>query len=281
MDTLIAFFSIFKTFVVFVLLEVASLALYFNYNSYQHGKYLNTSNAVAGVLYQLRSSVTDYMNLSDTNWQLARENAQLKTQLYASNKALEYFREDSTYAARKKVAVDNNYSFLSARVVNSTFTKAHNYLTLDKGAVEGVRPEMGVVCQAGVIGIVSAVSDHFSLVIPVLNVASHISVKVKDKSKNGTLVWKGEDYRYAKLENVPSYIPIAKGDTVLTSGNSSIFPGDVFVGTISKIGRSKSQELNVDITLGPDFTKLTYVDIIDFKNAEEMKRLEKEGATNE
>lgn len=281
MDTLIAFFSIFKTFIVFVLLEIASLAIYFSSNSYQHGKYLNASNVVSGKLYEVRSYITDYTDLSNTNWQLARENAMLKTQLYASNKALEYFREDSTYASRKKAAIDNNYTFLSARVVNATFTKAHNYLTLDKGKADGVRTEMGVVCQSGVVGIVDDVSEHFALVIPVLNVSSRISVKVKDKSQTGTLVWKGDDYRYAKLEDVPGYIPIAKGDTIITSGYSSIFPEGIFVGTISKMGRSKSQVMSVDVNLGPDFTKLTYVDVIDFKNAEEMKRLKKEGMKNE
>ena len=281
METLIRFFIIFKTFFVFVLLELLSLMLYFSFNSFQHGQYLNASNTIAGRLYEMRSSITDYIELGNTNWELARENAMLKTQLYASNKALEYFREDSTYAKRKKVAEDNNYSFMSARVVNATFTKAHNYLTLDKGSADGVRPEMGVVCQAGVVGIVSAVSEHFALVLPVLNVSSRISVKVKDKSQTGTLVWKGDDYRYASLEDVPSYIPIAKGDTILTSGYSSIFPEGVFVGKIVKNERGKDQLLNLKVSLGPDFSKLVYVDIIDFKNAEEMKKLERGIRTNE
>lgn len=281
MDTLIRFFIIFKTFFVFVLLELVSLVLYFSFNNFQHGQYLNASNTVAGKLYEVRSSITDYMELGNKNWELARENAMLKNQLYAANKALEYFREDSTYAVRKKVAEDNNYSFMAARVVNATFTKAHNYLTLDKGSAEGVRPEMGVVCQAGVVGIVSAVSEHFSLVIPVLNVSSRISVKVKDKSQTGTLVWKGDDYRYASLEDVPSYIPVAKGDTIITSGYSSIFPEGVFVGKIVKTERGKDQLQKLNVGLGPDFSKLVYVDIINFKNAEEMKKLEKEGTNNE
>lgn len=281
METLLRFFAIFKNFFVFLLLEIFGLMLYFSYNSYQHGKYLNASNVVAGKLYGIRNEITGYMDLNNQNWDLARENASLKSQLYAANKALEYFREDSTYAIRRKIAEKNNYSFMSARVVNATFTKAHNYLTLDKGSNEGVRPLMGVVSQAGVVGIVSSVSEHFSLVIPVLNVSSQISVKVKNKSQTGTLVWKGDDYRYATLQEIPSYIPIAKGDSIVTSGYSSIFPEGIFVGKIGKYGRGKDQVLSIDVNLGPDFSKLVYVDIIDFKNAEEMKKLEKEGSLNE
>lgn len=281
METLIRFFAIFKTFIVFAALEIVSLVLYFSYNNYQHGEYLNTSNIVSGKLYEVRSSITNYLDLSNTNWELARENARLKTQLYASNKALEYFREDSTYALRKHMAEANNYSFIEARVVNATFTKAHNYLTLDKGTNDGVRSGMGVISQSGVIGIVSSASSHFSLVIPVLNVSSRISVKVKNKSQNGTLVWKGDDYRYATLQEIPTYIPIAKGDSIVTSGYSSIFPEGMFVGKISKFGRGKDQVLNINVVLGQDFSKLTYVDVIDFKDAEEMKTLEKEGIPNE
>lgn len=281
METLIRFFIIFKKFFVFALLEIISIILYFSYNSYQHGQYLNASNTIAGKVQAYRSEIANYFNLSNTNWELARENAMLKNKLYAANKALEYFSEDSTYATRVKNAKDNNYSFVSARVVNATFTKSHNYLTLDKGSEDGIRPEMGVICQAGVVGIVKAVSEHFSLAMPVLNVSSRISVKVKDKSRTGTLVWKGEDYRYANLEEVPSYIPIAKGDSVVTSGFSDIFPEGIYVGKISKIGKGKDKTINVNVTLGPDFSKLVYVDVIDFKNAEEMKKLEEKALSNE
>lgn len=281
METLLRFLSIFKTFIVFVLLEFLSLVLIGKYNTYQHGKYLNTSNYIAGSIYEGVSSVTDYFSLDRTNRELALENSRLKSELNKAERTIEFFKEDSTFALRKKIASQNSYSFVTARVISGTFSRSHNYITLDKGTADGVRSEMGVVNHSGVVGIVSTASEHFSLVIPIVNVVSRVSAKVKDKSQTGSLIWKGGDYRYASLEEVPAFIPVAKGDSIITSGYSTIFPEGIYVGKISKCGRGSDNDLKIDVQLGVDFAKLAYVDVINFNNAEEMKRLIEEGTRNE
>ena len=281
METLLRFLSTYKTFIVFMLLEVFSLTLVGKYNTYQHGKMLNSSNAIVGQVYDGISSMTDYLSLGETNHDLARENSRLKSELNVTKRALEFFREDSTYALRQKIARQNGYTFVTARVINSSFSRSHNYLTLDKGTLDGVHAEMGVVSHSGVVGIVSTASEHFALVIPVLNVVSRISAKVKDKSQTGSLVWKGGDYRYAALEEVPGFIPVAKGDSIITSGHSTIFPEGVYVGKVSKCGRGEDNNVKIEVELGVDFTKLAYVDVINYGNAEEMKELLKKAQENE
>lgn len=277
METLIRFFMIFKTFIVFLMLEVLSLVLVFTYNDYQHGQYFNSSNELVGRMYEVMNTVTGYFSLNRTNEDLARENSRLKTQLSSAQAMIEYYREDSTYMQRKALADSGNYSFVTARVISTSFSKSHNYLTLDKGSADGIQSEMGVIGQTGVVGIVSAVSSHFSIVIPLLNISSRLSVKVKNKSQTGALVWKGEDYRYASLEEVPTYIPVAKGDSVVTSGYSTIFPEGMYVGKVSRAGRSSDNNLRIDVSLGIDFSRLAYVDVIKFKNAPEVKKLQEEG----
>lgn len=281
METLLRFLATFKTFIVFILLEAASLMLVVRYNTFQHGRFLNSTNYLSGVIYDAVSSVTDYFSLDQTNRALAAENSRLKSELNMTKRALEFFREDSTYAIRQKIAAENGYKFVTARVINSSFSRSHNYLTLDKGELDGVHKEMGVVSQAGVVGIVCSASDHFALVMPILNVESKISAKVKNKSQTGSLVWKGADYRYASLEEVPGYIPVAKGDSIVSSGYSTIFPEGIYVGKISKCGRGADNNLRIDVQLGVDFTKLAYVDVVNFQNAEEMKQLIQEGEHND
>ncbi len=281
METLIRFFIIFRTFIVFVLLEVLSLVLVFSYNDYQHVAYLNTSNTVVGHLYAAVSSVTGYFSLSSTNQNLAKENSKLKYELTTARNIIEYYKEDSTYHRRLEAAQASNYTFITGRVIGASFTKSHNYLTLDKGSADGVQRDMGVISNSGVVGIVSSVSPHFALVIPVLNEASRISVKVINKSQTGTLVWKGSDYSAANIEDVPPYIPVAKGDTVVTNGFSSIFPEGIAVGKVQSVSRGQDNNLSIKVKLGPDFTKLTYVDIIMYKNMTEKRELEKEATGNE
>ena len=181
---------IFKTFIVFLMLEVLSLVLVFTYNDYQHGQYFNSSNELVGRMYEVMNTVTGYFSLNRTNEDLARENSRLKTQLSSAQAMIEYYREDSTYMQRKALADSGNYSFVTARVISTSFSKSHNYLTLDKGSADGIQSEMGVIGQT--------VWWHRQCgVVPLLHrysVAQYLVASVgegKEQVADGALVWKG------------------------------------------------------------------------------------------
>jgi rod shape-determining protein MreC len=138
-----------------------------------------------------------------------------------------------------------------------------------------------VINESGVIGIVSSVSNHFSVVIPILHPSSRISAKIKNKSKTGSLIWDGKDARKALLEEVPLYIPIEVGDTVVTSGYSSIFPEGIEIGIIRFFQKDNDSFYYIEIDLFTNFNQLSYVDVIDYRHAEEQKELEKKEAAND
>lgn len=274
METLFRFFSIFKTLFVFIILQFIALSLYFTHNEYQHGKYLNTSNKIAGNVYSLQNQLESYLNLGEVNWQLTRENSRLRTQLMRMEKEVQYLSSDTTLAKRKALAIKKNYELIPATIVEHTVSKTHNYLTLDAGSEDGVEVEMGVIGPNGIVGMVSAVSKHFALVVPILNTSARFSVKVKDKSETGTLVWKGDGIRQANLEEIPAYIPVAKGDSIITSGLSTVFPEGILAGRISDFGKAADQSMTINVELATDFSKLEFVDIIAFRNREELTELQ-------
>jgi len=216
-----------------------------------------------------------------TNDYLAQENAELRDRLYARENELNFIKQDSNFQIRQNRAVEKNYTFITAKVINASTNKYRNYVTLDKGREDGIRPEMGVINESGVIGIVSSVSNHFSVVLPVLNPSSRISAKIKDRSKTGSLVWNGRDARKALLEEVPLYIPIEVGDTVVTSGYSSIFPEGIDIGIVSFFQKENDNFYFIEVDLFTNFNQLSYVDVISYRNAEEQKELEEKEGVND
>ena len=282
MRTLIRFFLTFKTFFLFLFLSIVSFILIINHNQFQRSRFLNSSNIVAGEIYEASNSVSEYFKLKTINDRLAQENTELRDRLYARENELNFIKQDSNFQIRQTRAIEKNYTFITAKVINASTNKHRNYITLDKGMKAGVLPEMGVINESGIIGIVSSVSDHFSVVLPVLNPSSRISAKIKHRSKTGSLVWNGGDARKALLEEVPLYIPIEVGDTVVTSGYSSIFPEGIDIGIVSFYRKENDNFYFIEVDLFTNFNQLSYVDVISFRNAEEQKELEeKEGVEND
>jgi len=275
MKTLIRFLLKSKTFFLFLFLQIVSLILIVNYNQFQRSRFLNSSNAVVGGIYEFSYSVSEYFKLKTVNDNLARENAELRTLLYAQENELNFIKQDSNYQKRRNFAIEKDYTFITAKVINASTNKHKNYITLNKGAEDGVRPNMGVINTSGVIGIVHYVSAHFSVVLPILNTRSQISAKVKNGGNAGSLVWKGGDARKAFLEQVPLYFHVEKGDTVITSGNSSIFPEGINIGIVREFRKENDNFYFIEVDLFTNFNQLSYVDVISFRNAKEQRELEK------
>lgn len=275
MRNLINFFIRYSSWLLFVLYTIISLVLIFHSNPYQHHLYLTSANSAVAAAYKAKSSVTSYFNLRDINEDLHRRNADLELEVAALRSALADARGEALSDSLHIAPGLSRYSFIMAHVINNSVNRSHNYLTLNKGSDDGVRPEMGVVDQNGVVGIVNVVGPHASRVISLLNPNLRLSCKVKGHNHVGSLVWQGGDYTRAILEELPRHAVFQPGDTIVTSGYSTVFPEGVPVGTV--ISGMKDHDENfyaLDIRLFTDFATLSTVRIVADSLAAELKEIE-------
>jgi rod shape-determining protein MreC len=217
------------------------------------------------------STLRNYFNLRNENIRLAEENAQFDN-LRKSN-----FKENFvTLQEIKDTIYRQQYFFFAARVVNNSVNKKHNYLTINRGRIHGVKPDMAVVTSYGVVGIVRDVSTNFSSVISVLNVNFGLSAKIKKNGYFGSISWDGEGSYYVNLSDIPNHVNIQKGDTIITSGYSSMFPEGYMVGTIAGFQPNPGGNFyDIKVKLALDFHKLDHVFVVGNYLSEETKALEK------
>lgn len=271
MRNLILFLTRNYYFILFLFLESFSLFLVFQNNHFQRAHFLNSSNAIAGNIYELYSGVTDYFGLKNENKKLSEENAMLRNQLresYSSELKQPMLVKDSLHKKQ--------FLYLSAKVVNNSTNRKKNYLTLNIGSKQGVKTEMGVISPDGIVGIVRDVSGNFCSVMSVLNESTRIPVNIKKFGENSILLWNGDDEWHARMERIPSHLEIAKGDTIVTSSYSSIFPEGIMVGYIEDFEKIAGNTFyNVTIKLSTDFNRLSYVTIVNNLMKEEQTGLEK------
>ncbi|HSH19528.1 MAG TPA: rod shape-determining protein MreC [Draconibacterium sp.] len=258
-------------FLLFLLLEVLSFILIFNFNSYQRVKYLNSSNRVTASIYNSFSAVGSYFSLASVNRKLAKENARLKSLI----SDLPYVTITPDSAVLKAEITDSLYRFISAKVINNSVDNQNNYITLNKGHKHGIKPDQGIVNSEGIVGVVTQVSESFSLGFSVLNKRWGASAKLKKSGTFGPLSWDGLDSEFANLTGIPFHVELAIGDTVVTSSYSSAFPENIMIGTIHSIEQPSGENYyNIRVKLEVDFRSLSYVDVIDNLKNDEIKWLE-------
>jgi rod shape-determining protein MreC len=231
---------------------------------------------VTGWIYTASNNVSSFFYLKKNNRQLLEQNAELQNRLYALQSYVESLPTDSLEV--KAFASDSiqpeQFRFIPAEVVNLSFSGMNNFMTINMGSAEGVRTDMGVISQTGVVGVISKVSEHFSLVIPVINPRFRLSAKLSDSENYGSVSWNGKNIRFAQLQELPKHEQFNKGDTVLTSF-SRIFPKDVVIGFVSGQGASLDDNFNTfDIELATDFYTIRNVLVIDDRFNEEQNTLE-------
>ena len=276
MRNLLNFFLKYNYWFLFILLEVISFALLFRFNNYQGSVFFTSSNYMAGAVYETANSVTGYFHLKAINDDLAQKNVELELQMERLLEKLTELTHDSSGIERMRKESLSGYDIFKAKVVNNTLTHADNYITLDKGEKDGIRSEMGVVDGNGVVGIVYMTSDHYSVVIPVLNSKSSISCKIKNSDYFGFLKWDGGASNYATVKDMPRHSLFSLGDTIVTSGHSAVFPSGIPVGTVEDISDSHDGlSYLLKVRLFTDFGKLNDVRVIAKKTQEEQLRLEK------
>ena len=254
-------------FLLFLFLEVVSVVLIVNYNSFQRSSFLNSSNAVSASIYNSYSGVVQYFRLAKVNASLAEENAQLRNTIDKYENAL----IDSASYFNKQ---DTSFRFIPARVINNSVNKQQNYITLNKGRKDGVKPDQGIISANGVVGIVTNVSESYSMGLSVLNPRWSVSAKLKKSGFYGSLIWNGQDYKKAALNEIPFHIDLQVGDTIVTSGYSSVFPEGILIGTIASYARPEGENYyTIDVLLSADFKSVTYVEVIDNTKIEELRTL--------
>ena len=264
MRNLIAFLAKYNHWIVFVLFEVVSFVLLFQYNSYQGSVWFSSANAVTGKIMEWSSGVESFFSLSKVNEELTYRNAYLEHQVASLTKKLENAPKDSSAIYRDQLRLLTEYKLIPAKVVGNELNKLNNLMTIDKGNADGVKPDMGVVCGSGIVGIVYLVSEHYSVVIPVLNSRSNISCAIQWRNYFGYLSWEGGSSSYAYLDDVPLHAQFEMKDKIVTSGYSSVFPPGVLVGTVVQKKNSRDGlSYRLVVRLSTDFGRLRDVCVID------------------
>ena len=258
-----------RAFILFLILEVLALGIIFTHNSPQGAVYFNSSNKFTGRLLSSKNNFVSYFTLYSTNKALAEKNALLLNRLdrMAPVADSSYFALDSS--------LSNNFNFWSARVINNSINLSQNFITLDKGKVDGIVEGMGVFNEQGIIGRVKGTSNHFSSVISLLHTDLLISSKIKKTEVFGSTKWDGVNSNEAKLLYVPRHVMVEPGLEIVTSGYNAVFPEGIPIGTVKEVSHgNETNYLDITITLGADFSKLNFVYLVKNDLREEMDSLE-------
>lgn len=275
MRNLLNFIVRYSHWFLFVLLEVVCFVLLFRFNNYQGSVYFTSANRVAGTVYGVSSRIISYFHLSAVNDSLTDRNIELEQEAAALRARLLEMTSDTLMADSVSRAALEHFTKIRAHVVNNTLDRTDNFITIDRGEADSVRSEMGVVCGQGVVGIVGKTASHHSLVISLLNTKSNVSCKIKNREYFGYLRWDGRDPRYTYLHDLPRHAVCHKGDTIVTSGYSSIFPEGIMVGTVQGVYDSHDGlSYQLKIKLAVDFGKLNDVRVVFRKDMEEQRMLE-------
>ncbi len=216
-------------FVLFIILEIISFVLIINYNNKQKDIFLYSSNLFTGYINSKYSNLLQYINLKKINEKLKKDNAFILQQSFNKNATKNYYKK------LKDTLLEKEFNIIPATICNKSIDKRNNRMTLDKGSDAGIKKDMGVIDAHGLIGVVRKVNSDFASVVPLINTVSRVSVLVKNKGYFGILEWEPYDYRKIKLTSIPKHANIETGDTIITSGFSTIFPKGIFVGTIKEI----------------------------------------------
>ncbi len=277
MHNLFSFLLRFSTWIIFIFYVVISCILLFDSNPYQHHIYLTSAGKVASTVYSTTDNISSYFHLRDINEDLQVRNANLELEVISLRKQLREYQEKSYADSMEIPPVLSNYNFIIAHVINNSISKPYNYVTIEKGESDGVKPEMGVVDQNGVVGIVNVVGKNTARIISILNPNLRISCKIKGGENFGSLIWDGKTPEEAILEELPRHAQYNIGDTIITSGYSVVFPEGIPVGTIiDKMKDANDNFFSLRVKLLTDFSRLSTVRIISNNMKDEIIEVEKD-----
>lgn len=285
MKNLWKFLSRFSVFFVFLAFQFIAFWLMSQHTTMQRVRLVGFAIETVGAMHDVSSSWRDYFSLKQTNHDLSEENARLLAELERYKKwyhntqspdlsevmrSVQEAQHDSTmmdangdYLPSTFFSDSAQFSFVSARVVNNSFDRTNNFITINKGRNEGISEEMGIIGPDGVVGIITSVSSNYAVGPTLLNSRWSVSAKIKRTKYFGTLAWDGKNPQYAQLHEIPFHVQIHRGDTLLTSGYSDVFPEGIPVAVIDEVTHSDGANfLNVTAKLLTDFQNLSYVTVV-------------------
>lgn len=276
MRNLIVFLARHYFFLLFLVLQIVSLTLVVNHNYFQKAAAVSASNALNGSMYATRNEITQYFDLRDQNIQLSEMNAILLGKMEGA-----YLNYDTTAFVVNDTVNRLRYSYIAAQVIDNTVSLRNNYMVLNRGSLQGVKVDMGVITPGGIVGIVREVSDNFCVVMSLLHKDSKVSASVKKDGTFGQLSWDYTDYREGVMIDLPTHSKIAKGDTLITSGLGDAFPPGIPVGTVKSFEKPAGEKTyTVRVQFTTDFRKLHHVYIVRDLMRDEINQLKEKAGVN-
>jgi rod shape-determining protein MreC len=264
MQNIIAFFIRNRIFFLFILLLGIALSITIQSHAYHRSKFINSANWLTGGIYSSINNISYYFGLKYQNELLIEENKRLRN-LLMNQKNPDSIQTDST----------KQFSLISGDIIKNSYRRTNNYLTLNKGRLQGIENDMGVISSKGIVGIIDNTSANYSVVQSVLNSFSEINASLKNTSYFGTLLWKGKNYHFAELTDIPKNAEIKIGDTIVTGGMSTIFPKDILIGTIADFElKTSANYYNIRVKLFNDMANIAHVYVIKNRDKEEIIKLE-------
>jgi rod shape-determining protein MreC len=257
-------------FFVFLFLEFFCILILIKNNGYQGSSLLNSSNKISANIYQMEANAKEYLLLKDENERLSKLNTFLLNRIklgYAAIPLKIYKKNDTLYK--------QEYEFMNGKAISSSVNKRNNYLTLNIGSKQGVTHDMAVITSDGIIGIVKDVSENFASAMSILHKDVRVNCQLKKDGTYGPLIWDGTDYRFSNLTDIPTNAKIKRGDTVITSSLSGIFPEGILVGFVDSYEQRPNESFyTVKVKLSADFKKVNYVSVIKYNYKTERDSLE-------
>jgi len=271
MRNILVFIIRYHFLLLFLLLEFFSITLLVNSTYYQSSALLKAGSRVTGRFYTSVSNATDYLKLRTTNEHLAQENALLRQM-----KGISFLKNDTSSFWVNDTLYRQQYQYIVSKVVLNTVGKRNNYIMLDKGSRSGIQKDMAVITSQGIVGTVVHVSENFSWVMSMLNKHTRISGRIIKNGQMGTIVWNGVNHLYGTLTDIPAHVKIAKGDTIMSSGFSYIFPEGLMIGTITDFRVEQGDHFyTIPFKFSVDFNALQYVYVVKNLMKNEQETLEK------
>lgn len=270
MREIIRFFERFHFLILFILLEIISINTLIKHNHFYEYKSKNILTFIRENLFNLSYKINEYSKLKLENRKLIEEN----NKLY---KFYTFYQNNITYDTNtiKRVYVNiDSIKFLPAKIVNLTTNNQYNYITIKAGKKDGVIKEMAAISHEGLVGHVIDVSENFSIILPIININYQISAKIKKNNFAGILSWEGQNYQFATLKDIPVHADVQKGDTIITSGFSSIYPEGILIGIVDDYYTKEGIFFNIKVKLSTDFKRLCNVQLIKNPLKEEQESLE-------
>lgn len=276
MQNIIAFFIRNRIFFLFLLLLFVSLGFTIQSHSYHRSKFINSANWLTGGVYASVNDIASYFDLKTQNEWLLEENRRLRDSLHNSFQEIPFPNntQDSTHVLFK-------YRIVSATVIKNSYSATKNYLTINKGAKDGISRDMGVVSSKGLVGIVENTSSGYAVVQSALNTLTEINASVQRTGQFGSLKWDRKDPSFMQLTDIPKIANPQVGDTIVTGGMSAIFPKGILIGRVHSFELDSSENYyTLQVALFNDMTRLEHLYIIENTHKNEIQTLE-ESVLNE